>query len=962
MSDNTAVWRALNGLAAWFSSSGGLIQNASLFGSLVLLALALFRAASHTSALSQAQLGTWFFFMCGMGMTGQANVYNIYTNQVTVVQNVPALALIPASMFSKAAYRIFTNMETAFQSTTGSYMSVSQNGFVGPLDILLTLRSPKLADSVPALSQSLAQVVHDCTVDPQASGTVPPISQAKDIIDWLYQYGRQAGMTKIYSETDASHTGTMMSCVDGVNYLNTAYTAMAGGSAELLKAVNSISKTKNPQDANKGLWAQPAISNSFDMVIGAAIGMQQSSVQFTKNALVASIVTNTIDCMNQTGFATTPDTCAVAGTAMGDGMSQWETQTAMAGTGFLKTMFTSMGFLQILFFSLFPFIAIYGLIVVNNTPKIFGSYILFGIWSQSWLLVVAPIQSYIQTSVIDEMTKITAGSGGMTLANTAQVYTALATKLAVASDLMANSQMLSLALLSGSMVALSGLVGKWSGSQHMDSSNLQNKLSDSAALVKNNPMNVVDAISHQNGDVTQHRAQYGAGSATLMTTLNSTGSSSFGKNETFTKTMTRGNEIAASVKAQTGYQLSDEEAFNYAAASGEVHGANAKISTALVSDVIGALALKGNKQAAAAVAAKNEKGVADKISNGGGNAPSLKGLDASYTGQTSDSHQTNTTIGAKKGTTQSGSTDVSNSDKLNNSIAAAEQTSHGYTATKSAINGIQMSLEPAQIMRMGIEGVNGMPPQQLINNASSTLDAMKRSGNYDSDQIQLADERADNAMMGRTLSDPKLQKFQHDLYAQHFLSNGHISGLFKNSTGLAQGAGSLMSNFNANGKEAQDQTPPSSVVPSGGIGAHLVTPQFKDLTRVVTHAKTSYENMVGGLPSAQVRVESTADGANAMEVHDRDVLNTKVGITVAAGVALVGNAGLGVLSKFTGGGSSEEVLQAGPVSSPSAPTSNSSASVPPVVTPASPSSTSITVPTRAQAAQMRTKAVRQERR
>ena len=40
-SDNVGIWRALNGLAAWFNSSGPLLQGAAWLGALIILAMAI---------------------------------------------------------------------------------------------------------------------------------------------------------------------------------------------------------------------------------------------------------------------------------------------------------------------------------------------------------------------------------------------------------------------------------------------------------------------------------------------------------------------------------------------------------------------------------------------------------------------------------------------------------------------------------------------------------------------------------------------------------------------------------------------------------------------------------------------------------------------------------------------------------------------------------------------------------
>ena len=570
-SDNVAIWRALNGLAAWFNNSGQLLQGAALLGSLLLLTIGLYGMSVHKSTINAASLGTWLMFMSMMGITGTANVYNVYTGTNTIVANVPALALVPASVFSKGAYKVFQSMETAFQSTNGSYMSVTQNGFIGPLDVLLALRSPKVKSASPALTLTLTQIVHDCALDPGASTPVMPLNSSLDMLNWFTQYGRQYGLTREYSDSDATGAGVVVGCGQAWTDVNAGFDTFAAGSAPLLKFVNTATNTKNPQDP-KGLWGAAELSGSFDLLVGSAIGMNQSAVQFTKNALVASTVSFTMDCLSQSGSISTPENCAVGAVALGDGNSRWQTDAAMGGSGFLKTMFTTMGFLQVLFFALFPVIALYGLIVVNNTAKVFGGYIFFGIWCQSWLLVVAPIQSYIQTSIVDEMTKITSGDSGMTLANSMQVYQSLANKLAVAGDLMASSQMLSLALLSGSMIALSGLAGKWSGSQHMDSEVLQNRLSKPAPLVQNNSANSISTIIDKDGHVSTSNTRFGTGTYSIGSNFTTGSSESHGNAESRANDMTRGSDAVfqAMDKTSTGNAFEQAAAVSHAltAASG----------------------------------------------------------------------------------------------------------------------------------------------------------------------------------------------------------------------------------------------------------------------------------------------------------------------------------------------------------------------------------------------------------
>ena len=243
-SDNTAIWRATNGLAAWFNGSGGMIQGAAWLGALITLATILFGAAVRKQVMSTGTIGAWFFFMTTMGITGQATIHNIYTGQVTVVNNVPALALVPASVFSKAAYNVFLSMDTAFQGTSGSYMSVSQNGFAGPLEVLLAMRSNKLAVMRPDLIQNLTYVLKDCSsTETKPPASVGSLNDARDALSYLAQWGRKSGITQQFTLNDLQE-GSLVSCVEAWTDINSAFESYAqdnssGGIAKLINAETS---------------------------------------------------------------------------------------------------------------------------------------------------------------------------------------------------------------------------------------------------------------------------------------------------------------------------------------------------------------------------------------------------------------------------------------------------------------------------------------------------------------------------------------------------------------------------------------------------------------------------------------------------------------------------------------------------------------------------------------------------
>ncbi|MGJ4748728.1 hypothetical protein ACQV5M_20370, partial [Leptospira sp. SA-E8] len=200
-------------------------------------------------------------------------------------------------------------------------------------------------------------VIFDCGFDPEKDySTIAPVEQAKDALAWFTSNGRQTGLTRVYPINDA-RLGTVLSCQEAWQYLNNTINNGGMVSADALNGlseqINKNTTKKNPQ-AFDGSWSGNALSASFDSLLGGISTMSQSSLEYTKNALLATSYTLAEQCRNRTGSLTSPDTCQNASLSMSEGLSVWEVEAAGQASGFLKTMFSQMGVLQALFLSLFP--------------------------------------------------------------------------------------------------------------------------------------------------------------------------------------------------------------------------------------------------------------------------------------------------------------------------------------------------------------------------------------------------------------------------------------------------------------------------------------------------------------------------------------------------------------------------------------------------------------------------------
>jgi hypothetical protein len=599
-SDTGDIVNVLNGVAAWMSGSGSdIIRGAGWFGGLMLLITALYAAATHTSKINPGMIGVWAFFITTSSMTGTAVITNVYTGAVSVVANVPALALVPASIFSKAAYSVFQSTETAFQGVNGSYMSVAKWGFVGPLDVLLTLRNnnaPALIDA--SLYQTLKQTLTDCGVRtsgaPASEGT---LESSTDALNYLKQYGAKFGLTLKF--TPATPSGTSVSCPEALNYLDTSFALVAdaeGGGNPLLK-LNALSQKAMPGSAN-GIWPHTAIADAFDVISAGSVASSQNATQYTKNALTASYIKYSQACMGSNNSITTPSDCANGALAISEGVEKWKVGAAAAANGFLATMFTSMGFLQVFFFALFPFIAVYSAAVGFKTAKVFGGYVFFGIWTQSWMLVVAPLQSYIQTSVIQEVAKITQ-SKGMSIGNADGLYVMLSTKLALAADMMASTQTISLALLSGSMVALSGVAQNWSARSNMNTNSLQKDLMKEAPIISEKPIMTATPFGKQ-GQVASV-ATNGATDLNLANSLVMTSGQSSGVGQATSDKTSLGAALSADIKKQTGVKIGTTEAAEVADKTQTATNFTAQVGTGAIGQMTSLLRGAFGKQLSPAV-------------------------------------------------------------------------------------------------------------------------------------------------------------------------------------------------------------------------------------------------------------------------------------------------------------------------------------------------------------------------
>lgn len=486
--DVPMLWSVLNGIAAYFNN-GAIRGSMITFGGLFAIAFYSYKAASHSITPGEVMgvMFGWIVLLSAIAVPTSVVITDIYSGKVQKVDNVPLLISAPYSFISQGAWNVFVSFDTAFQPATGSYLTVTQNGIVSPIELLISMRNSDAANNInPYLYVNLQGVMADCALGgtiARGPGTGPDstLDTATNPINYLAANMRQTGITNWYDETNTS--ATVIPCSIAGTKLQTGFQSFVSGT-QIQNVFNAGVKTSSPNKAAYKFSDYQTVHNSY---ISGISSFQQNASDSAITSLSASTIDYTLKCLGNATNISSAQNCAFAGAALASPLEQWKNESVQNASFFSKIMFSSMSIMQFLFLVLTPLVLVIIMLFPMHGIRIMMAYVLFGVWTNSWLIFAAPMNYYIQSQVVDALATTAGPWGGITVGNFQQVYSALSLKLALASDVMASTPLISLAVLSGSMLSLNSLAGKWSGEKHSDPSLVSGKSAVNAPISQGSP-------------------------------------------------------------------------------------------------------------------------------------------------------------------------------------------------------------------------------------------------------------------------------------------------------------------------------------------------------------------------------------------------------------------------------------------------------------------------------------------
>lgn len=522
LGDVSTFYNTLNSVAMVFNAKGFMTGVYLVGGFIALISGIMFviqKGASEQFIPANGPVGGLFGFAMMVAcctITADVKIEDIYTGTVNKVDNVPLVIAAPASLFTTTMYGLFEKINTAYQSTSGSYMAVTQNGFVTPLKLLLTLR--KGVENVdPYLVASLKQYVIDC-VPGSTTFSIEDFQQSTNIVSYVLGHSRGSGLTTYWDNVNIG--GKALSCPEAQTTLSAKVDAFPS-SANAKKMINAGMKDKSPSGS---AYTPDDVMAAITNLVPSLWSSAQSADDFMVNALFFNSIVGTYNCLDSISDQNSFNLCMTSLTQQDE---QFRSDAAASGSFFAKMMIPTMVFLQILFFGFAPIVIIYSLFKGAGSLMMYVKFLGFGIWTTSWLPFSAVIQMYIQNDVAEKMAEFT--EKGLVPSNLKAVYyDVLATRLGTASDMLAATPLISAAMLGLTAYGMVSLASRWSGRDHNDE-----KL-QSPDILKNGPhVDVASRNQYQSehsGSVKNGLSLNGAtwSKADLKNTLSTSTQSAFG--------------------------------------------------------------------------------------------------------------------------------------------------------------------------------------------------------------------------------------------------------------------------------------------------------------------------------------------------------------------------------------------------------------------------------------------------
>lgn len=468
---------ALNGVAMLFGGPGG-VKNSFMGSGLTAMFLVGLLGVLLTSVFRiQLLLGQWFLML----LVSFAMFYPTTTLRVVsyfdsngssvgvtthVVDNVPIGLAYTAGVASLVGYNLTAAMETAFSSPgTGGYFQFGTDGFVKPLKVILSLRNMYNCQQHQTTCQNMLYMARYCKTGFD-SGKLSAFGSTDGLVGFL-RSGRG------YTYYNDGTGGTLLSCDEAstllvramIDYVDDASAGVVEegrtSPASLMSEFNALG---GYTDTNNNPFGSTPYSVLQTFARDVATKTQSNANEFMVTAVFSKPMLAAIEAEKS------PEAALAFTTIMREAREKARVDMAGEGSQFTGLLTSGMNVFMFIWIVITPVVAIVAAAAGLGALKIYIGYFLLGFWTQTWMPMAAAISYYAQTSFFSLVTDAKNQGSLLTPLGVDHFYDQVSNSMATAGSMMAASPLLMLAILSGSIFALTGLANRATGSggQYID--------------------------------------------------------------------------------------------------------------------------------------------------------------------------------------------------------------------------------------------------------------------------------------------------------------------------------------------------------------------------------------------------------------------------------------------------------------------------------------------------------------
>jgi conjugal transfer mating pair stabilization protein TraG len=399
-------------------------------------------------------LVAWLLYALMFGPTARVAIEDAYSGAVRVVDNVPLGPAAVGSLMSNVGYGISRLFEQAFSTP-----AMTDTGFADPLQTLMSVRKGTLSrialgsanSPTPGadIERSFINYVADCTLYDVDIGN-------RSIDDILRD---PSWDTALRSDLNVPTTELVLGGDPQLLPCDAAWTALSDYNTTvefypaLLSNLQAQMRLSAPGDVTN------KVQFALDAIAGAGVDAQNYMVMTAMIGFLEKGIVQTHENLGQWELAATTEQAA----------QQRNAQWAAEQTLFTRIVRPMMTFFEGLIFAITPLMA-FTIALGPAGIAMTGKYLLFGLWIQLRMPIMAIINLYLHMAIAGDMDALQ-NTANLTVPSILSLYKLdflLQDYLATGGMLAASTPAISLMLIYGSAITATHLASRFQGGDFVD--------------------------------------------------------------------------------------------------------------------------------------------------------------------------------------------------------------------------------------------------------------------------------------------------------------------------------------------------------------------------------------------------------------------------------------------------------------------------------------------------------------